>query len=154
MTPDQRDQLAAASRALDLQDIVLFDARFERPMSLDALNWSGQGQQQFTRAAKHFRVADPSTGDATPMVVFEVMLGTRVLASTSADEERVVCLIEARYLLTCVVREPIDDAALATFATLNAPHVIWPFWRQHVADVVQRGHLPPLSVPLLAGNLA
>jgi preprotein translocase subunit SecB len=46
----------------------------------------------------------------------------------------------------------LDEKALATFANLNGVHNVWPFWRQHVYDIVQRARLPQLDIPLFAGS--
>jgi hypothetical protein len=62
--------------------------------------------------------------------------------------------IEADFLIEYDVRgEPSNEAIklFAEFADLNSVHNVWPFWRQHVFDIVSRARLPHLNVPLFSG---
>jgi hypothetical protein len=44
-----------------------------------------------------------------------------------------------------------DVTCIKIFAELNSVHNVWPFWRQHVFDIVSRARLPHLNVPLFSG---
>jgi preprotein translocase subunit SecB len=60
--------------------------------------------------------------------------------------------IEADFMVTYRLQAEIEDPALSAFSNFNAVHNVWPFWRQHVFDIVQRGELPNIEVPLFAGT--
>jgi hypothetical protein len=52
------------------------------------------------------------------------------------------------------VTDPVElsQGAIKIFADLNSIHNVWPFWRQHVFDVVGRARLPHITVPLFSGK--
>lgn len=44
-------------------------------------------------------------------------------------------------------RERLSRDELATFSQYNSVHNVWPFWRQHVFDMVSRASLPRITIP-------
>jgi preprotein translocase subunit SecB len=80
-----------------------------------------------------------------------VSLGTRVVQQVEEGEPRALFVIEADYLVEYEMTDDVPDDALKAFAEFNAIHNVWPFWRQHVFGVVDRGRLPRLEVPLFEG---
>ncbi|TAN04141.1 MAG: hypothetical protein EPN40_00265 [Rhodanobacteraceae bacterium] len=83
---------------------------------------------------------------------FFVRLGTRVVKDVADENPPVYFVIEATFLVEYEMVAPLGEDALKTFADFNAIHNVWPFWRQHVYDVVQRARLPHVDVPLFAGT--
>lgn len=77
-----------------------------------------------------------------------VTLGVRVVADKDGDDPAVCFLIEADFLVEFEMSSDLDEKAVEAFANFNATHNAWPFWRQHVYDVVQRGRLPHIDIPL------
>lgn len=84
-----------------------------------------------------------------------VHLGTRLVATDDeeADSDAPVYVeIQAEYRVTYEITvKDLGEDAMKAFAEFNVIHNVWPFWRQHVFDLVQRGGLPKLDVPLFAG---
>ncbi|MEO8460730.1 MAG: hypothetical protein ABI451_09395, partial [Dokdonella sp.] len=67
-------------------------------------------------------------------------------------EPAIYFLIEAAFLVEYDVTGALEEDAIAAFANFNAVHNVWPFWRQHVFDIVQRARLPQLEIPLFSGT--
>ncbi|HTC27253.1 hypothetical protein [Dyella sp.] len=69
----------------------------------------------------------------------------------SAEEGDPIYVIEAGFVAEFkVVCEEFDEESLQDFTSKNAPHVVWPFWRQHVCGTLQSASLPVVQVPLMA----
>jgi hypothetical protein len=155
MKEEEKASLREATTQLKLIDVVLVEARLSRPQGTAALSWAGEALQEHKRAVSYGKGDGEIDGRALTMANFEIELGTRVVKKDSAgDTQRhVVVEIEARFLVLYEVGQAISDEAMALFAKINAVHIVWPFWRQHVFDLVQRAHLPRLEIPLLAGTM-
>lgn len=149
MSPEEKASLAAVTPKLRILDVVLACSSFTRPLE-DAPE-AAKAWQQHKRGVQYG--VENAGADSDQELRILVQLGTRVLLS---DEEQghdgaVQFEIEADFLVRYAMTEVLDEAALDTFANFNAVHNVWPFWRQHVFDIVQRGRLPHLEVPLFAG---
>jgi preprotein translocase subunit SecB len=152
MKSSDQDLVIQATSCLKLRDIVLFDCSFERP-SPDTPDEDIAAEQQFMRHVTYLE-GQATDGDVTTRVLqFRISLGTQVVESEPAkeDEPRIFLRIEASYIVEYEMAQDLAKEALSAFANFNAVHNVWPFWRQHVFDVVQRGKLPPLQVPLYPG---
>ena len=73
-------------------------------------------------------------------------------AQYSKLEKRVYTQIEADFIAFYLVESTLTDAHFQAFSEFNSLHNVWPFWRQHVFDIVQRGRLPTIDIPLMAGK--
>lgn len=146
-----QDLILAATKSLKLRDIQLFSSRFERP-GADIEPETVKAEQQ------HKKTVSAAVGEAEigsgKVRLFQatVSFGTRVVTS-SGDEKKelVLFLIEADFLVEYEISGDVPEDALKAFAQFNCIHNAWPFWRQHVYDVAQRGRLPHLDIPLLPG---
>jgi hypothetical protein len=138
--------LKSAAGALKLKSIVLYSASFSRPVQLNA---KVDVRELVKRAIEFARVAPEKAGSPSLLQV-RVGLGVRI-AGTAGEHAPVYLEIEADFIAEYEMTSAIDDAALEAFATFNSVHNVWPFWRQHVFDIVQRGHLLPIDVPLFSG---
>jgi hypothetical protein len=139
--------LKSAVGALKLKDIVLNEARFRRPTEMDR---ETTVQELVKRAVEFKRV--PATGDAGESLRILVGLGIRFAAISSAPDAPIYLEIEADFVAQYEVGAAISEDAIRAFASFNAVHNVWPFWRQHVYDIVNRGRLQPIDVPLYSGN--
>jgi len=155
MKDEDKASLRSTATQLTLVDIVLLDARLSRPIGMDAFNWSGAAHQEHKRAVRFGQGEGEVDGRPVTTATFEIELGTRVVTRGDGDGpvRDVIVEIEARFLVLYEVDGAISEDAMALFARLNAVHIAWPFWRQHVFDLVQRAHLPRLEIPLLAGTM-
>lgn len=144
---DQVDLARQAAGSLRLHDLVLHTSKFERP-SDQPVETAVDALQQFKRQVD-YALADKVEGDATTrvLIVF-VRLGLRVVNQDELEGQIVYYVIEADYRVEFAVTADAANEALAAFAQVNAVHNVWPFWRHHVFDIVQRGKLPQLEVPL------
>jgi hypothetical protein len=143
-----REALKSAVGALKLKDIVLHEARFRRPAELDS---EVPVQEFLKRAVAYKQVA--ATNDSFECLRILVGLGIRFAAiSEDADDSEIYLEIEADFVAQYEVKSAISEDAIKAFAGFNAVHNVWPFWRQHVYDVVNRGRLQPIDIPLYSGN--
>lgn len=56
----------------------------------------------------------------------------------------------AEYLITCA--DDIPEEALHEFGRLNAPHQVWPYWREYCHSTCSRMSLPVILLPMLVIN--
>lgn len=151
MNSDQKALVLAASKALKLRDIQLHECKFERPSAMES-------SEDVKARQEHMRGVRFATGEAEfdaathKLLQILVRLGTRVVEDSDAKDPQVFFLIEAEFLVEYELTESLEDSTIGAFANHNAIHNVWPFWRQHVYDVVQRARLPHLDIPLYAGT--
>ncbi len=149
MTPANHELIQQATQSLRLRDITLYASRFERPQPTELL--SAEALQQYKRETA-YGVGGLSNGEEKQhSLQVTVSLGTRVVWPQKDAEPTVLFLIEADFVVEYEMTGTIDDKAIKEFADFNSVHNVWPFWRQHVFDIVQRGHLPKLDIPLFSG---
>jgi hypothetical protein len=146
MTGAANQALNSAIGALKLKDIVLDEARFSRPTEMDR---EVTVQELVKRAVEFKRV--PATSEAAESLRILVGLGIRFSASEAPDAA-IYLEIEADFVAQYEVTASIAEDAIRAFASFNAVHNVWPFWRQHVYDIVNRGRLRPIDIPLYSGN--
>lgn len=148
MTEKECSLLKEAIEALKLTDLVLLRSSFERPAnSEESESIEGddegvaEGEQEFMCAVQAQNGPDGKTKQVL------VSLGIRLVVP-GTDPAVVLFVIEATFGVEYTLLAEISDEAMRVFARANSVHNVWPFWRQHVFDVVQRGHLPKLEIPL------
>jgi hypothetical protein len=150
MKPETAKLIREATDALRLRDIVLFESRLMRensPPDVEALD----ALQQHKRGVK-FAVGEPGGDqDATRELHVIVSLGERVVDNVAAEDPKIYFAIEADYLVIYDMVGNVSEEALKAFSELNSVHNVWPFWRQHVFDLVAQARLPALQVPLFSG---
>lgn len=148
MTPEEKESLKAAAPKLKILDVILVRSQFTTPT--ETAPESAQAWQQHKRGVQYV-IADAEDGEQELQV--RVQLGTRVLMSEDAEGQdgAVQFEIEADFVVRYQMSGPLEESALDVFSNFNSVHNVWPFWRQHVFDIVQRGRLPHLEVPLFAG---
>jgi hypothetical protein len=147
MTRGAGEALKSAVGALKLKDIVLNAARFSRPTDMDR---EVEVQELVKRAVEFKRVA--ATNETSECLRILVGLGIRFTAISDDLDPPIYLEIEADFVAQYEVRAAISEEAIKAFATFNAVHNVWPFWRQHVYDVVNRGRLRHIDIPLYSGN--
>ena len=137
-----------AAQALELRDITLFESRLERGDLSKA-----EGTLQNKKAVRYTKASHTVEGEEQPSLQVLVSLGTRVVQAGAEQEEEgaLLFMIEADYLVEYRLKDKISDEAAKAFAHFNAVHNVWPFWRQHVFNVVEQGRLPHIDVPLYSG---
>ena len=90
---------------------------------------------------------------APDTLVIRIALGVRLDKSKAKQvKPQTYVKIEADFLVLYEVKSKLSVAELKAFSQFNAAHNVWPFWRQHVADIVQRANLPKINIPLFSGN--
>lgn len=156
MNADAKDLILQATKCLRLRDILLLSSKFERPDVPDD-SQEATAHQQHMRKVTYFQDEEAKDEKIVNLLQIQVDLGTRVVSEKKAKSDKgkgkkkVFFIIEAKYLVEYEVKDDISDDALKAFSEYNAVHNVWPFWRQHVYDIVQRGRLPHLNIPLYAG---
>lgn len=150
MSHKESSLLNEAVAGLKLTDLVLLRSSFERPADTEGTESESRlgreevavdGEQEFMCGVH----AQDGPDGKTKQVL--VSLGIRLVIPKS-EPAIVLVVIEATFGVEYTLLAEVSDEAMRLFARRNAVHNVWPFWRQHVFDVVQRGHLPKLEVPL------
>ncbi|WP_423906870.1 hypothetical protein [Candidatus Spongiihabitans sp.] len=89
---------------------------------------------------------------APDTLIIRVALGVRLDKSKAKQvKSQTYVKIEADFLVLYEVKSKLSVAELKAFSQFNATHNVWPFWRQHVVDIVQRANLPKINIPLFSG---
>jgi len=142
--------LVEATHAFKLRDVALYSARFERPFA-DTGSAFDEAVQQHKQGVT-FTVGENS--DSKRLLQVCVSLGLRVVPRAGEDGEagmEPLFVIEADFVVEYEMVGDLSEEAIKAFAQFNAVHNAWPFWRQHVFSVVEKGRLPRLDVPLYEG---
>lgn len=149
-TPPQSKALADVIKSFRLRNIWLQKAQFVRPNDLPDQP-EIQVVQQSKRSVGLARKEVFEGTEAKQLLFVVVELGTRVKAQPD-DNPTIYFEIEADFVAEYELTDGVADDLVQEFAELNSVHNVWPFWRQHVFDIVQRGHLPQVEIPLFSGN--
>lgn len=150
MTTANHELIQQATQCLRLREITLYASRFGRPQPPKSVDV--KGIQQHKRETAHEAVDFHDGDEKRPTLQVMVLLGTRVIEQQKDVEPAVFFFIEADFVVEYEMTGTLDDKAIKAFADINSVHNVWPFWRQHVFDIVQRGHLPKLDIPLFSGT--
>lgn len=149
MSNENSKLLIHAAKHLKLRDIVLDGSDFKRPNQIPEGNPGLNLVQQDMRGGE-FVVAGQIDESGSPKTLrVRVTLGVRI--ATEEDDPKIFVLIEASYVVVYDITGDLDGEHLKAFAEYNVFHNVWPFWRQHVFDIVSRGKLPQIEIPLFAG---
>lgn len=68
------------------------------------------------------------------------------------SEDQVRFQLEATFRADYQLKQKVTKEALQEFTRYNVTHNVWPFWRQHVFDMVARADLPELQIGLYPGH--
>lgn len=164
MTQIKTEQLNEAISALKLVDITLLNADFDRP-SPQLGHIAGYTQQEFREVVYRVFEGDLDGAFVEGKRLFVIVkLGVRLVREPEenpaskpegegVDEPdlEVLVRIQANYIVQYEMLAEPSEESLQAFAKFNAVHNVWPFWRQHVFDIVQRGSLPKVDIPLFSG---
>ena len=140
MSPSDKKLIRKAIKNLRLLDIVLYESRFSRPN--DILDDSREDFNHMTKTVVEFSREDTQTLD---VLVIKICFGVRL---TEPKNDDVYVEIEADFLALYEILSPLDKKHMRAFSKFNGVHNVWPFWRQYVFDMVQRGDLPEIDIPL------
>jgi preprotein translocase subunit SecB len=153
MKTDQRELLQQAISALQLRDIMLNECSFKRPNPPPPASDSIKARQ-LTKQTVTFVVGEVEQAERRiKLLQVIVALGIRI-AALHAKNRPIYFEIEADFLVEYEVKAKLSEAAIKAFADANSVHNVWPFWRQHVFDIVSRARLPHLQVPLFNSGIA
>lgn len=136
-----------ATSRLKIRNITLHESNLSRPTELEAPETQvAVMEKRAVRAAKAEAQID---GKSLDLLLVFVDLGIRMVHASMPEgaEPHVYVQIEATFLVEYELLEELPEEAVNAFAESNSVHNVWPFWRQHVFDTVQRGALPHIDVP-------
>lgn len=147
---DNEDLLLSTTGKLRLRSLLLYRSRFDRPVEIPD-GFEGRLEQQYRHGVQARLGSEIAEGVETKLMLATVTLGTRLVGEAGDGEPPVHVVIEADFQVEYELQDGLAEDALKAFVNFNVVHNVWPFWRQHVFDIVQRGGLPPLEIPLFAG---
>lgn len=145
MNNEESNLLAEAAAGLSLSDIALVGSHFSRPEDFPVAD-----SAHFTQLEKRLIGYVTEERGTQTILLVKLELGVRLVDNDTND--RVFVQIVADYLAVYMVEATLTEAHFKAFSELNSLHNVWPFWRQHVFDIVQRGHLPTIDIPLMYGK--
>lgn len=149
--PETENLIREAADGLRLRDVILYESRLFRECVLPDVE-DFEALQQHKRGVK-FSIGKRENGqNLTHELHVLVSLGERVVDNAPEDDPRVYFGVEADYLVVYDMLREVSEEALKAFADFNAVHNVWPFWRQHVFDLIGQARLTPLQIPLFSGN--
>lgn len=151
MNSESEDKVIAATQSLKLRDIKLFESNFNRPVQIFDAEHPAARQERMRGVQYVLGDVQLEDGELHKVVQFLVHFGTRVVADVEGSEPLVYFQIEAKFLVEYEITGQLDEDKIKAFADYNAVHNAWPFWRQHVYDIVQRSRLPHMDIPLFPG---
>lgn len=116
----------------------------------------GNSRPQFTIFGTNGKLTPDQKG-----LVANVDLGFRLTAMPEAGQEIpkelihketgqvILAYVKASYAITYSLREgdPLTDADVATFCSVNAVHNAWSFWREFITSALTRSGLHGVPVP-------
>ena len=147
MNPEEKKLIAEATKSLKLVDIILYESRFSRPSDMP------DEVEKLSSLVKRGASYSIDSVDEAEVLSVKTEFGVRLTDVESNPEEADVFIeIEADYIVQYELLNTLSDECLSAFSEFNGVHNTWPFWRQHVLDLVQRGHLPPIVIPLFSGD--
>ena len=152
MNAEQIQLVQEATRGLKLRDVILIGDKFLRPNPTP-------NTPQFEARQQSKRNITVSAGDIeehdkhVKLLQVLVELGYRIVGP-GEENPPVYFEIEATFVVEYEMTAEISESAIKAFAQTNSVHNVWPFWRQHVFDIVGRGRIPHIEVPLFPGIAA
>lgn len=156
MTPEQRARVQSTFPHVHLRDILLYEARLTRGEQLpDPLPETALLQNMRGVEAAFTPADDAEQGKLAGVLQVVVSLGLRMLPDQEqpdAGDAPILFSIEASYVVEYACDITLDEDVIRDFANFNVVHNAWPFWRQHVHDIVDRARLPKVVIPLFSGE--
>lgn len=150
MNSAQRQLVERAIGSLKLRDVFLHECHFRRPAPAPDAEVDALKQ---TKRAVRYKLGDAPSESADgveKLLQVQVELGVRIVES-DVQNSPIYVEIEATFTVEYEVVSVVDDDAIRAFSDFNSVHNVWPFWRQHVYDIVARARLPHIDVPLFGG---
>lgn len=132
---NQQDaQQAAGGPQFAIQRIYLKDLSFETPM----------GPEAFTKAFKP-NIQQDLNVQATPLGdgLFEVVL---LLTVTARSDNRAVFLVEIKQAGLFAIAG-LESAAITQLINTACPQILFPYAREAIDSILNRGTFPPLMLP-------
>lgn len=149
MSQSKNELCKIAASALKLKDIKLYGSKFERG------EYAGTEGVQEDKKGTQFNKSTIEIEDSEQeLLEVLVLFGIRIVPPDTDEEDEnppFSFLIEAEYIVEYQIIDELSEDAIKAFAEFNAVHNAWPFWRQHVYDIVQKAGLPKLDLPLFTG---
>ena len=154
MNQADRELISQATAALRIRDVMLNQCSFSRPTPPPA-NLESVQVEQLTKQTVQYVLGEAPDSDGQLSKLLQVIVGLGVrITGMEAEIAPIYFEIEADFLVEYEMVAEVSEGAIKLFADHNSVHNVWPFWRQHVFDVVSRGRLPRLEVPLYSVSIA
>lgn len=143
-----------AIKKLEFRDIVLHTSRLERDKDQEPILYPTSIRQ----TAEHevvtdrlfFLDADEDEVEILRTYIRFLTSGFKVSADNGEEtrtEASPLFSIEAEYRVDYLVLSELSDEEIGEFSRYNAVHNAWPFWRQHVYQMVSNAKLPRVTIP-------
>lgn len=156
------DNKTDISKRLHIQDIALWETKLKREIEYPDIAPSSIRFQEMRGVRVDSVEATSDDGSSVDILKMFVSLGVRCRAVRPLSEgeaqdrdesdSSVLFTLEATFAVDYVVLDALAENEVTEFAQFNAVHNVWPFWRQHVFDMLKKASLPVPEVPFFAGR--
>lgn len=134
-----------------LQDIALWSTTLSREGDYQPEMHEGKCSIQTMRSVRPEVLTAVLEGSDEEVEVLRtfVSLGVRsVLPKQDANPETILFTLEATFSVEYIILKAPEQSDFVRFVDFNCIHNAWPFWRQHVYDMLKRASLPVPAIPL------
>ena len=147
-SPEDRELLQQAAKALQIKDVVLYGSKFEQENPLP-----NEGTEVIQQQMEGWRYQQGETDDRLWLQVL-YRFGARLVQPGEDDDAvgETFYTIEAEFLVHYQIEHgELSEEAIRLFAKFNAKHNVWPFWREYVFATCQRARVNPPEIGLYSG---
>ena len=154
MTMEDKERVQHVIGHTKLHDLFLYESEFTRGESFEGLSDkrpSGVLMEDM-REVEAVQMPYFDGEEDNELLQIKVALGVRAIPDLETAEGKVspspLFTIQASFIVEYLTSAKLEDESIRVFANKNGVHNVWPFWRQHVDDVVNRGRMPRIVIPL------
>ncbi len=155
-----KEVLNLACESLEISMVYLRDSSIKNHDDFDPLVPGQQlsGQMKIYSTKHHTKTLE-SEGGKSQFICYFIDAGMRYLHSLPPDEagndekilsKRLATEITATYVVEYAItdEEKLSEEAMKEFGMFNAPHNVWPFWREYLYSVSGRMSMPVSLIPM------
>lgn len=152
------EHLFDPTKSLRLQDIALWESELQRGPTQVHPTDGIRFQEMRAVRAEQAQAISPEVAEPVDLLRVLVTFGVRAMnevsddaAPSSDDDDPFLYALVSTFYADYIVVDSITQDHIEQFASKNAVHNMWPFWRQHVFDTLKKASLPVPEVPFFPG---
>ncbi len=141
-----------AVKKLELKDIVLDSSSLLRNSEIDPLLYPYRVTKESSLSVKAEELSflDEHNEEICILRTY-ICFSVKGIYNDTQDSDKEsfkeLFNISATYRVDYTILKKLTDDEIKEFSAYNAVHNAWPFWRQHVYNLVNNAKLPTISIP-------